>query len=44
VIPIPIWGGMIAVALGTAFAAFTYMGGRQHASRKAALAEPSASA
>jgi hypothetical protein len=36
--PIPIWGGMIAIALATAFAAFTYAGGRQVAIRKTAPA------
>jgi hypothetical protein len=38
VIPIPIWGGMVGIALATAFAAFSYAGGRQIAARKAAPA------
>ena len=29
VVPIPLWGGMVVIALGIAFAAFTYVGGRQ---------------
>jgi hypothetical protein len=33
VIPIPIWGGMVAIALGAAFAAFTYTTSRQLAHR-----------
>ncbi|MCU1462252.1 MAG: Major Facilitator Superfamily transporter [Acidimicrobiales bacterium] len=43
VIPVPIWGGMVAIALGIAFAAFSYLGGRQLVRRRTVAAPASTS-